>query len=217
MDCTPASLSKAAACLTCIPSGQRWSVIAYLLCEWAKKKVVVDCGTPSDFIIITGAGDAAANQQYNFVNLIIGYQGQTDSAFTIKQDLNGNWWIYQNMVNLYTSLAADFPCVWTLDGGAGTGPAPIGAWSITACGNPTNTIQISGAGIGGSNQTYTWNATLSEYIGNVDSSYIIVNNGIGWELDQGSNPLYGASFQGFPCAWGNQPDIVGPSPTGQYI
>lgn len=227
MDCTPASLSQAAACLTCIPSGQRWGVIAYLMCQWAQTEAPVTCGTPSDFIIVTGAGDAAANQQYNFVNLVIGYQGLTDPTYTIKTDLNGDWWIYHNFTNLYKSAAADFPCVWTLDGGAGTGPAPTGVWGVAGpCGKPTNTIAISGAGDPGTNQNYALGiqpayAAYPVFVGLTNNDYVIdptlSPSFIFFQTTPGNWNAYYQSVL-YPCTWiqaGGGPDPQ--PPTGQFV
>lgn len=127
MSCDPASLIATGACYRCIPPGLQSESQIDLLCEWANATgTAADrCGTPSDLITISTAGDAAVNQQYHQTanpNRWDSADGQfyidTLSGYTIR-DLDGH--------SLYTSDAENFPCVWFIS--TDLAPAPTGVYA----------------------------------------------------------------------------------------
>ena len=212
MNCDPAELARAAACFNGIANPK--AVEVYLTCAWAQ--VSAGCGTPSNFIQVTGAGDAAANQAYTWDGFSR-YVGQTDGAWSIGQDLQGGWHIYLLIESHYTAVV--FPCTWAIVGGdLGGGPAPTGSFfngSPFPCGAPSNTIQISGAGSGLANDVYTLsspNVFSGSFctIGLQAGNWQIVNNFT-------SLVLYSTDPTIFPCTWNTEPDGLDPAPTGQYI
>lgn len=185
-----------------------------------------DCGTPSNFIQVTGAGDAAANQVYEWNG--IQYGGLTDSNWSIGQDLSSVWHIYHTLASHYTAVS--FPCTWAIiNGDLGAGPAPSGRWILSDCGSPTATIQISGGGgaIGGGslnvNQDYSETIPGVLWTGILDLNYTIEFSAGAWKIfdnTEGQVCLYasGPITTGiFPCTWELCTSGVNPLPTGKYI
>lgn len=115
--------------IRCIPKGKLPTLVSYLLCQWANNLAPAGCGTPSDVIQISGAGNGDVNGIYvrNPINLNI-YDSKDDPQASIVFSA-GNATIYYGLAGFerYYSTTEDFPCTWTL-GLDGTLPVPTGQW-----------------------------------------------------------------------------------------
>jgi hypothetical protein len=136
------------------------------LCQWATKSTQLICGTPSDYVTISGAGLAGANQDYKN-NGPTQWIGVTDPTFLIE--FVGGQWVLSSIDdgNQYYSSTLEFPCAWHLYAG-GTGPAPTGLYDQSL--PPSNltlpvitgTAQV-GQTLSGSNGTWTNSPTGYSY------------------------------------------------------
>lgn len=120
MNCDPQSLITSASCLRCVPRGTLREVMIYLLCQWASSPS--GCGTPSNTIRISGAGDAGANQDYVYDG--IRYIGQTDVTYSIS--LAAGVWYITKLPATHLYSESTFPCSWQTV--LGTNPPPTGQY-----------------------------------------------------------------------------------------
>lgn len=139
MNCSANDLIQASRCFRCIPPGSQREVQIYLLCQWASNPNF--CGTPSDLITLSGAGDANANGLYTKNGVSNGqprFENTNNYTITWSDSLIatlGMAWLVQNNnadVLYYTSPAL-FPCRWnvyTVD--IPSPPAPTGVYSAIA-------------------------------------------------------------------------------------
>lgn len=83
------------------------------------------------------------------------------------------------------------------------------------CGQPSNTITLTGGGTASVNQNYVWNAGLSEWVG-VTTPGVTISLAAGvWIILLELQILYQSTGEQFPCEW----TTVGgadPAPTGAY-
>lgn len=124
MNCDPRALIESARCYSCIPHGQQATVQIYLLCQWAQNSGTVECGAPSNYILLTG-GSAAG-----FYIKLSPIKWERTGVFPPTIEFNGTGWdiiLFGNV--LYTSDV--FPCTWIqVTGGL---PVPTGVYySLTA-------------------------------------------------------------------------------------
>jgi hypothetical protein len=99
-------------------------------------------------------------------------------------------------------------CRWA----SGTSPYP--------CGAPSNTIQISGAGTVGVNQTYT--LTGPNFYTSADAQWFLYYDGVvgsDWLIEDFFAVVYYQTEPSlFPCSWTTVEDSgTAPAPTGKYI
>lgn len=131
MNCTPEALLQAAACYQCASKQVIRSSIIYLLCEWANHlEPTVECGTPSDVIVISGAGNAGANGTYIHNPTSTNIWNSVNDTNARIRVFGGTAFLEYGLaaLELYTTPIADFPCIWTT-GLDGTDPAPTGIYS----------------------------------------------------------------------------------------
>lgn len=98
-------------------------MVVSLLCQWAQHP----CGTPTNIVTVSGAGLAAANQDY-LSNGPTQWIGIHDVTFLIQ--FVGGRWVLSSIDDgdQYYSLSDEFPCFWRLEDG-GTAPVPIGSYA----------------------------------------------------------------------------------------
>jgi hypothetical protein len=85
-----------------------------------------NCGTPSNTITLTGAGDGNVNGTYNKVNATE-WDGPNQSFLFFQ---NGQWVIVTGQETEYCSTPGNFPCVWTVCGqNLGQAPPPTGHYA----------------------------------------------------------------------------------------
>lgn len=137
-ECTASALAKAAACYGCLLPRQRRNALLSLLCQWANSGGAPHgCGTPSDYIQLTGAGINNANgwyvKQTNTYWIGPHYQfGPVRTTYWIEYR-NGRWELWNAITppfvppeGLYWSSNAEFPCSWNPIVPAGIAPSPTG-------------------------------------------------------------------------------------------
>jgi hypothetical protein len=104
-------------------------------------------------------------------------------------------------------------CQWS---NAASAPTPVPPPTYP-CGVPSNTIQISGAGIPEINNQYTYGT--DGYWRTSDYSWQIYFNGSTWAIidELLGNTYYSTPLASFPCVWTLGPYGTNPAPTGLYI
>lgn len=119
------TLMLLAKCYHCIPPGMILETGIDLLGDFLVNRGG-GCGTPSNTILIVGAGQATANQQYTHLGGTA-WQGVTDPTWGIE--LIDEDYILSSIDfgNEYSSPASAFPCVWSVVEN-GVAPAPTGLY-----------------------------------------------------------------------------------------
>lgn len=144
VSCAADELIRQSRCLSCIPTGLHSRIQTYLLCQWASKPSnppFDQCLTPSDCILVSGAGTGAANGTYTLVSdgpTFALYENATDT-WRIRRSKTGGWtYIYNNPFTafFYGLFEHDntWPCGQWVKLPAGTAPAPSVAF--TPCCDP---------------------------------------------------------------------------------
>lgn len=215
-------LLDAAKCFHCIPKGMQSEVQLYLTWVWSGGATPPSaCGTPSNLILITGAGVPEVNQTYapNPLEPEANWIGVADSHYDLVLTVINTWEIRRGLPGpdrYYTTTPELFPCQWAIIGDA-AGPAPSGYYLSGACGSVTDNIQIAGAGSAGANQVYS-STGVGAWVGQSDPSYTILLVGATYTLSgPGGVELYQSTNASFPCDWTVGVDGSIPVPAGAYI
>ena len=172
------------------------------------------CGEATDYIFISGAGDADANGLYtwdgiNFTKSNLYYISTSSNPPTLFDPLD---------TALY-EMTGDFPCgTWTTVG-AGAGTAPSGQYT-GVCGYETDCLMVSGASVAGANGVY-FGVSATQYT-KADNSYTIQYILGVWSLGPPSPPApffdtyYDLPFGEFPCGAWRANSASPPAPTVAY-